>query len=63
MLKPEVIPKMGKILSFIESKGFRFNKMMMTKIAPHRAGEFYKEHMGRAFYQYAHLFFNLFTNH
>ena len=52
MLKPEVIPKMGKILSFIESKGFRFNKMMMTKITPHRVGEFYKEHLGRAFYQY-----------
>lgn len=52
MLKPEVIPKMGKILSFIEGKGFKFNRMMLTKISATRAAEFYKEHLGRPFYEY-----------
>lgn len=51
MLKPEVIPKMGKILAFIEKKGFRFNKMMLTKLNSMRAAEFYKEHIGRSFYE------------
>lgn len=52
MLKPEVIEQMGKVLSFIEGKGFRFNKLMLTKIGANRAAEFYKEHQGRAFYEY-----------
>ncbi|XP_046458567.1 nucleoside diphosphate kinase 7-like isoform X1 [Daphnia pulex] len=51
MLKPEVIEQMGKVLSFIEGKGFRFNKLMLTKIGANRAAEFYKEHQGRAFYE------------
>lgn len=51
MLKPEVIPKMGKILSFIEGKGFKFNRMMLTRISATRAAEFYKEHLGRPFYE------------
>jgi nucleoside diphosphate kinase len=52
MLKPEVIEQMGNILSFMEGKGFRFNKMMLTKMGANRAAEFYKEHQGRAFYEY-----------
>lgn len=51
MLKPEVIQHMGKVLAFIERKGFKFNKMMLTKISAMRAGDFYKEHDGRAFYE------------
>lgn len=53
MLKPEVIQKMGKILSFIEGKGFKFNRMMLTRLSATRAAEFYKEHNGRPFYEYA----------
>jgi len=56
MLKPEVIEQMGKVLSFIEGKGFRFNRMMLTKIGANRAAEFYKEHQGRAFYEYVCTF-------
>lgn len=51
MLKPEVIERMGRIIAFIEGKGFRFNKMMLTKIGAIRAAEFYKEHTGRPFYE------------
>jgi len=50
MLKPEVINQMGKILSFIEEKGFRLNNMMLTRLGPQRVSEFYKEHEGRPFY-------------
>ena len=65
MLKPEVIDQMGKILTFIEDKGFRFNKIMLTKISANRAAEFYREHQGRAFYEYARspllfVFLNIF---
>jgi len=50
MLKPEVINQMGKILSFIEEKGFHFNNMMLTRLGHQSVSEFYKEHEGRPFY-------------
>lgn len=52
MLKPEVIQKMGRVLEFIEGKGFKFNKLMLTRMSSVRAGDFYKEHNGRSFYEY-----------
>jgi len=51
MLKPEVIYQMGKILSFIEEKGFRLNNMMLTRLGHQSVSEFYKEHEGRPFYE------------
>jgi len=50
MLKPEVINQMGKILSFIEEKGFRLNNLMLTRLGHESVSEFYKEHQGRPFY-------------
>jgi len=43
---------LGKILSFIENKGFSFNKLMLTKLNAKSVAEFYKEHQGKAFYEY-----------
>jgi nucleoside diphosphate kinase len=51
MLKPEVVNQMGQVLAFIESRGFRFNRMMLTHISSSRVAEFYKEHQGRPFYE------------
>lgn len=51
MLKPEVIDQMGRILKMIEDKGFRFNKLMLTKMSPDIASEFYREHQGKSFYK------------
>lgn len=55
MLKPEVINRMGKILELIEEKGFRFNRMMLTKMHSDIAAEFYKEHQGKSFYKLVNL--------
>ncbi len=43
---------LGKMLSFIENKGFSFNKLMLTQINAKLVAEFYKEHQGKAFYEY-----------
>lgn len=51
MLKPEVVEQMGKILKAIEEKGFRFNRLMLTKFSPDTVAEFYREHQGKSFYK------------
>lgn len=48
----KVVQHMGKILAFIEEKGFHFNRLMLTKFTAQRAAEFYKEHQGKSFYEY-----------
>ena len=51
MLKPEVVEQMGRVLAFVEERGFRFNRLMLTRLSPESASHFYAEHAGRSFYE------------
>jgi len=51
MLKPEVVEQMGRVLAFVEERGFRFNRLMLTHLSPESASHFYAEHAGRSFYE------------
>lgn len=50
MLKPDVISKMGEILTRINADGFTIVRGRMVKLSEEQAGIFYKEHREKGFY-------------
>jgi len=51
MIKPDVYTNCGKIIDCILQSGFVISKMKMSRFTVATAGEFYKEHKGKPFYQ------------
>ncbi|HLF63194.1 MAG TPA: nucleoside-diphosphate kinase [Saprospiraceae bacterium] len=53
MIKPDAVKAgySGKILAQIETAGFRFVAMKLTRLSRVKAGEFYAVHKERGFYQ------------
>ena len=50
MIKPDAYTAMGKIIDGVYSSGFVINRLKMSRFNKSTAGEFYKEHVGKAFY-------------
>ncbi len=52
-LKPDCVERnlTGKVIDFIESKGFEIIKMQKMKLSKIQAEEFYKDHVGKPFYK------------
>lgn len=52
MIKPDVLEKrhLGKVLSYIESRGFIILKGELQTLSKPRAREFYQEHDGKPFF-------------
>ena len=50
MIKPDAYTAMGKIIDSVYSSGFVINRLKMSRFNKNTAGEFYKEHVGKAFY-------------
>ena len=50
MIKPDAYTAMGKVIDQVYSSGFVINKLKMSRFTKGSAGEFYKEHVGKAFF-------------
>ena len=50
MIKPDAYTAMGKVIDQVYSSGFVINKLKMSRFTKGSAGEFYKEHAGKAFF-------------
>ena len=50
MIKPDAYTAMGKVIDHVYSQGFVINKLKMSRFTKATAGDFYKEHQGKAFY-------------
>ena len=50
MIKPDAYTAMGKIIDYVYSQGFVINKLKMSRFTKATAGDFYKEHQGKAFF-------------
>lgn len=51
MIKPDAYGNIGKIISRIETDGFRISNIRMTKFSLRDAQDFYAEHRGKPFFE------------
>ncbi|XP_076057583.1 nucleoside diphosphate kinase homolog 7 isoform X2 [Oratosquilla oratoria] len=51
MVKPDAVHRIGEIIDVIQSRNFEVAQMKMVQLTREEAGEFYKEHQGRSFFQ------------
>lgn len=49
MIKPDIIHKVGEIITFMEKNGFKIIKMKMGQMSKECASDFYKEYSGQFF--------------
>lgn len=50
MIKPDAYHQMGKILDAVFQNGFKINKLKMSRFTADTATNFYKEHIGKQFF-------------
>ena len=50
MIKPDAYPAMGSIIDLILANNLVINKLKMSRFTKKSAAQFYKEHVGKAFY-------------
>jgi len=51
MIKPDSYHSVGKIIDSIFASGFKINKLKMSRFTKDTAGQFYKEHQGKPFFE------------
>lgn len=49
MVKPDVVHRVGEVITFMQEHGYKINKLKMGVMSRECATEFYHQHSGQSF--------------